>query len=257
MSQTIAALRTEILADVFPIGVPDNLTGQVNNLFTDALIDLNRWVECLQKNNTTVVRCCNTYFDCGLTVLEAPKGRIKRVYTIANDEWCDRVYYTQVSYGHIREERKKLVYTAPDQPAGAAPLPMGVLYPDSSSDDTVSVRARRGDYAIHRRRLYLMPWLQSNESVVIEWEGVKVDWADTDVVDYAADVKLAIKHYIRMAYARDISKNQDDRAMYQSEYSNQRGDLYYECREETRERPEEVVERYMPSTDQIDDDVAP
>lgn len=254
MSQLFSQLQAEVLAAVFPIGVPDNLLSQANTFIVDGLIDLQRWVVCLQQNNTDVIPCCNTYFDCGLTVATLPQGRVKRVSTIANGDWCDRVYYVSASYGSLREESKKLIYTAPPERLDKPPLAQGVLYSGTESDDTVFSRARRGNYAIHRKRLYLLPWLQSNENLVVEWEGIKRDWTADDVVDYKEDVKLALKHYVRMMNACDFSNDDHVFSKYKVLYENQRADLMYECSEETRQRESEVVERYLPNADQLADD---
>lgn len=52
-------------------------------MFVDALIDLQTWVECLQQNNTTTFPHCATFYNCGLTIIDAaPRGIIKRLSVI-------------------------------------------------------------------------------------------------------------------------------------------------------------------------------
>lgn len=255
MQQTFAQFRTEVLTETYPIGVPDNLLTSVNGYFPDTLIDLQRWVKCLQQHNTNVVSACNTYYDCGLTVVDAPKGRINRVYTIANGDWCDQVTYTQVTYAQVRAGTSLLIIdnVPPAQPQ-RPPLPMGVLYADAVSDDLVQSRARRGDFAIHRGRLYLLPWLQSNEQLVIEWEGIKTEWSDDDIVDYDRPTKLAVQHSVRAKYYGDFTQDNANYVKYNALYENQRADLIYECRQETQVVANEFVERILPTGLQIRDD---
>ncbi len=255
MPQTFTQFIAENMATMFPLGVADNLKTQVEGTFADALIDLQRWVKCLQQHNTTVVGACNTYWDCGLTVAEAPKGRFKRVYTIANDDWCDKVQYTPARYGDVREASKNLinVVAPPDRPQ-LVPLPGGVKYADSSSDDLAQGRARRGDYAIHNGRIYVMPWLQSNEKLVIEWDGIKQLWGNDDLVDFDPATKTAVQLYVRAQYFCDFTQDQASFAKYNALYESQRADLMYECRQETQVTEVETPEHYLPTGAQIRDD---
>ncbi len=46
------------------------------------MIDLQTWCECLQQDNTNVIPQCATLYNCGITVTDAPRGRIKKVSVI-------------------------------------------------------------------------------------------------------------------------------------------------------------------------------
>ena len=72
----------------------------------------------------------------------------------------------------------------------------GARYAEASTDKACG-RARCGLWAIHRRRLNIVPWIQSNEDLVVEWDGVKHDWAAGDMLDndnvWTPDVAAAVK----------------------------------------------------------------
>lgn len=256
-------LKTQIRAIVFPDGEAENLLVAHDASLLDAMMDLQRWVVCLQRHNTDVHRFCTTYFECGRTIIDtAPKGRIKRVYTVVNEEWCDKVYFNQREYADVENwSRNLLTVTAPTNPTSLPALPQGYRYANASTD-ALCGRSRNGIWCNHRTRLYICPWIQSNESVVIEWEGLKRDWRDEDMVDDSPEVRRAMQQYLRMEVARDEECSDRMYLFYKAEYEQAKADLIYECREETKVRKSEtpaattgIPERAPTAAEIIDEEV--
>lgn len=178
-------LLEKLRREIWPAGEPNNLRSVHETWFLVAMRQMQQDFKILKRYNTDVFPFQTKYFDCGKTVVGCPWGQVNRVYTIANNDWCDRVYYRQVSYDEIQYHSRLLLVESPAN-TGLPAFPHGVKMEETSTDlvtDGWSMRARVGLYAIHNRRLYLWPWTQSNESLVIEWDGIKSEWKPDDALD--------------------------------------------------------------------------
>lgn len=260
MATTFDELKTELRALIWPAGEPDNLVAVHDKAFIDGIIDLQRWVECLQLKNQSVFAFCATHFHCGKTVVEAPKGHIRKVWTISGTGFCDEVVYRHTTIHEVESWSKNILdYEQPTDNPILPPLPSGFRFSDASTDSTLG-RARNGIFAIHRGRLYVAPWLQSNESLMVEWDGIKRTWNENDPANNDEDFKHALILFVKMSHERDYG---DEKMFlqYKAEYEQMRADLIHECREETRVRKDErhpnaVMER-GPSADELEADEIP
>ena len=199
--------RDQIRAKIWPgvSGEARNLVEAHNEFFQDAMFDAVKYVTCLQENHTDVHPQCATYVDCAMTVIEAPPGKIKRVYTIANDDWCDKVFYDPVTIHELRCWAKHLETTFEAPLNENMPVLSGGMKVAGSSSDVVGGRMRTGIFALHNGRIYVAPWIQSNEKLVVEWDGRKEKWNDDDLVDtseryFNRNVKKYIEHFVEHAH---------------------------------------------------------
>lgn len=234
MAYTFLDLKTEVKAKIWPNELADNLVASVDGYFTEALIDLQRWVDCMREQQFNVVPQCATLFKCGLTILEAPRGVVKRLCTVQSD-YCCSVPYEQVEYAELMAWSAGFSAMV-DNPTneGMPKLNLGLKYPERSTD--LSTRALAGKWAIHKGKIYVAPWIQSNEMVVIEWEGIKRAYADTDLVSDDGDFKRAVRHFIQKEYAGEFESDGGKKADATRDYENDRADLMYDCREDNRVR---------------------
>jgi hypothetical protein len=81
---TFGDFKTAIRGRIFVTGEAPNLRAAHDKSFLDAIIEIQKFVECIQEGNTTLVNQCSTVFDCGLTRLDAPRGNIKKVSVVNN-----------------------------------------------------------------------------------------------------------------------------------------------------------------------------
>lgn len=213
-------LKSKLRPQIWASGEQENLIASHDSMFVESLYDLQRAVPCYRYGQTNVFDQCATYFNCGMTVLPAPQGHITSVYAIdrlnvygeedatADLDYCEKVFYQQIEYCHMERYiklcrqcssniasveaiatqlfgiyRYKRSYPAPDDAGmeSLPPLPQGFHYPQASTD--AAGRSPSGVWAIYRGRIYIAPWIQSTETVVIEWDGIKRTWADADLVD--------------------------------------------------------------------------
>jgi tartrate-resistant acid phosphatase type 5 len=241
MDLTLSELKTKLRADTHPQDLPENLVGPYDRIVAEGLTILQKWVDCLQQNNTQLYKHCSTYWDCNATVVEAPKGRIKRVYTVQSDQNCDKVYYRQISYARLLCLAKDYGLTEPPDQTGAPTLESPFYYANDSTDRTWG-RSRYGFYAIQRGRLYVFPYIHSSETVVVEWDGMKRDWQDADLVSADPEFYRAIKLYVAKEMARDYDNDTNRYQTMTLEYREALRDLIHECREETRVRETEICD---------------
>jgi hypothetical protein len=95
----------------------------------------------------------------------------------------------------------------------------------------------------------LAPWIQSNELVVIEWDGIKEYWSDGDLVNPEIHYRKAVKLYVQFAYERDFG--QLDRAAafsnngHMGQYDLALGDLIHECNERTKLRADDSANTHL------------
>ena len=264
-NKTFGDIKRELREELWPHPTESRaLIKSHDKMFIEGMMDLQQASECLHQKNTTQFRFCATYFHCGKTVVDMPPyGKIGRVYTIANESWCDPVYYQQVSFEELEcWSRRYLTFTEPTN-EGLPELPFGFKYAEASADnDCATGRARVGMFAIHRNRLYVAPWLQSNETLVVEWDGVKGDWQDTDGVDdglWNARVLKALRGYVEWQHCRrfgdDIQKGRElERAYYQD-----RANIILDCRDSIALKQSEVPCNLPPEVlaQAVEDDGAP
>lgn len=272
-SITFGALKAELRAELFPTGEPYNLRVAHDKMFVEAIYDLQQKVDCFQINNTQVVPFCATKFQCGMTVFTAPRGRIWRVSTVdrlvattgeesdsAPIQWCSEIIYKQVDYCRLEKFLDKQLgcscslwsqvpppyctktpsprftrFPVPDNSAYAdfPELPLGFIYPTPTTDVSCG-RSKTGVWAQHSGRIYLAPWIQSTELILVEWDGIKRDWTDDDLLDDDAQLKKAIKMYVQAQRARDYDCDQQKYLQYRAEYEDVRSWLWWECEQETK-----------------------
>lgn len=266
--KTFATFKSEIRESLFPAGEAANLVNPHAKSFVDALIDLQTFVECLQQDNTSIFPHCGTYYNCGLTVLDAPRGNIKKVSVMdttdtGEDDWCTKIDYVQVKPVHIREYLHRStrcgfclpatlffslaksclkgyypIATDAGVPAGLPTLPLGYHYPQTSTDRTYG-RAGHGVWAIERGKIFIAPYIQSTEKVIVEWDGIKRTWAEGDPVDEDPLLAQAVHEYVRWQHADRYDKDEAEAVRAMGAYNNARTLLMHQCREENRVRDRE------------------
>lgn len=225
----------------FADGLPENLTKQIRQYVADACCELQKWVECLRENHIDVIPQSATFFRCGLSVFERPRGVISRLIVLEAD-YCDPVTYHPRNFFDLQcwSRRFGLIVKMPMN-SGMPQLPLGFRYPEKSTDSPWG-RAWRGLWAINKNQIYVAPWLQSNESVLIEWEGKKQKWGDTDLVPDDDDFRRCIRLFVQREYARDFEKDYVDAKAYDLEFGEALSDLMIRCRNEIKTRRDRVCD---------------
>lgn len=250
------AFKTELRSLIWPYpNEAKSLKSAHDAAFLEAIVDIQTWVRQLQRNHTDVFPFCATLFECNKTLVAAPRGVIQRVYTINTDSWCDKVLYQSAKFVDVEAWARQLI----DTPANtAAVIQQGIQKADDSTDNTCgSKRARRGIWAIYRRRLHIAPYIQSTESLVVEWDGVKGDWLDTDLLDtdlWGVSEKEAIKLFVRASHEKFFGNPQMGK-MFEEQYNDRIADMIWDYNQQVAQQ--EVISSpmdRMPTSDELEAD---
>lgn len=179
---TYAELKARLRDEAFPEGLAVELAPAVYSYLRSALIDLQRVCpRCLQENHADVHPFKSVYWQCGTSVICSPPGKPYRVYTVG-DNSCQPVDYVRHDYQYLRQWSRSFARRSgtPDN-AGLPTLPLGLKYPKDTTD-WLWGRAGYGVWATENDKLIVAPWIQSIESIIVEWRGMKTSWNDDDVV---------------------------------------------------------------------------
>lgn len=244
---TFATLKSNVRSQVFPYGVPENLSTVINNYIVEALVHLQRYVPCNQQlnvTNTDVLSGSTANFEeyIRTSVTAAPDGVINRLYTVDSDSdntnsssKFDERHYKQKSFQDItewirnEEATNHLTVDTTKAASASSTDPKNVQAGAQTSADKEE-RAFTGIWAKYRGKLYIAPRLIDSESLVIEWTGFKKTWADNDVVDGDdPEVQRAVRLYVTKEHARDWDHDTETYQMATAEFNDTVSGMIWEC----------------------------
>lgn len=234
-------MRTQMRQELWPplstgaiSAEPKSLRNVQNAYFQEAATDLQSSVPELRVNNTEIIAFGSSFFECGLSLVAQPVGQIQQVFTILDvkgeteHDWCSKVWYAPRSYSEVLAWTKNYLLTNPEISEGAI-YSNGVRHADVSADSTCG-RARSGFWSLHNKWLYLTPWIQSNEKIVILWDGIKDRWANSDVLDsewWGTQVREAIKYFVMWKHEL-FWGCKENAPIWEREYNNKRADIMHD-----------------------------
>jgi len=250
---TFATLKTNVRAQVFPYGVPENLSTVINNYIVEALVHLQKFVPCFQQLNVTKTDVMtgsegSKTLTSGIeeyvrtTVLAAPDGVINRLYTIDSDSAdtnssskFDERHYKQKTFKDITEwirgeegvDHLKVSTTASASSSTTDPDNVQV---GSQLEADTEERAFTGMWAKYRGKLYIAPRLIDSESLVVEWTGFKKSWVDGDTIDGDdPEVQRAVRLYVVKEHARDWDHDSETYQFATAEFNDTVSEMIWEC----------------------------
>lgn len=278
---TLGDLKADLRPLLWPTGEPANLVPDHNKAFVDAYLEIQRTVDCWQLDNYSVFPHCSTFYDCGLTVFPAPRGDIHRLSVIQKidpatglgdpafpDDWCSEIFYDQIDPCHIHayfaHSRRRgccfpmiipffgvppipPVPTDAGLPPGLPTLPMGYHYAQASTDLLYGRRFHHGVWAIERGKIFVAPWIQSTESVVVMWDGKEQNfwdsttksWVDSTPIDIDPGdetMKKTVLEYVRWRHEEKWGRDPEAAQGAQAAYQLGLAELIYDCWLETRSK---------------------
>lgn len=242
---TFELFASNVSRTIFPEGEAENLVANHRKYITDALIDLQQKVPCLRTQHRERRSMADTFTECSASVLSAPRGFIAKIYAITQDNCCAKRFFQPIDWDEMEQiltdnrncgSRIEPTYYYYSDAYGYTDYPdYGCLYyGDSSGATDLSARPSTSYSAIKDGLLYLFPHLQSNEVLVVEWDGIKRSWKDTDEVLYDREVQDAVEHFLdRRAATRedcDLQRVQ----LAQADYDTLVAKQIWQCRKERR-----------------------
>lgn len=218
---TFSSLRTTLIQESQPAGESPRHVAGNTRIIKDGLIELQGFVRGLTDRQYQVYPYNSTFYDCKKSLIVLPpklqRSQIMKVYTVANQDWCDTVEYLPKTKKDVFDWAKNLV----DEPSGTPSIRpafmYGVTFPTSNFDSTAG-RARQGCWVKENGKLWVAPYLQSYEALVVEYKGVKRIWNDADVIDdeiWTTDIISGLVKYL--VWKREVKYGSDPELRRQAE----------------------------------------
>lgn len=243
--KTFDIFVANITQTIFPEGEPENLLANHRRYIIDSLIDLQQKVPCLRTQHRDRHSMADTYLDCAASVLSAPRGFISQIYAVTQDNCCAKRHFQPIDHDEMRQLLADnqncgtlldptYYYYVEDYGYLDYPAYGCLYYGDSSGATDTAYRPGTSFVSLHNGLLYLFPWLQSNEVLVVEWDGIKRSWKDIDEVTWDREVQDAAEHFLSFKSALredcDPQKLQLERGLYDQLVAKQ----IWQCRKERR-----------------------
>lgn len=250
---TFAQLKTKLLGtdtepgDAFPLGTPENLRRQCETFILEGLIEIQRYIPCWQVGHTDVYPACDVMVQNHASVITKPEGQIVRVYTIETDVditsapggqasgWDRPVIYQPRELRELRRwmSRYRVSLVGRNQPFTMVAVSEGFRMPNTA-DNSVLGRSLSGAWSIDARtnRIIVAPWIQSNEAIVVEWNGIKRVWNNSDLVSDNPDFTRLVKLWLLQEYGRHWASA--DIQVRVSTWDNAQADAIVHCHENSQ-----------------------
>lgn len=191
---TFQEYLNDILLRVFPDGHSQRLRGRYSAWLRDFFIEAQRYIPQLQESHREYIGQDATFFSCGSTAFRAPRGKVIGLHTQLSTDDCDKVtaeYYPPAEYQQLVDRKVESGCTG-DAPYGYyeigstyfeyPELPLGLKHATPDIDRTA--RSRERFYSIFDDYIWTYPVIQSDETAVLRWRGVKTNWASADEVPW-------------------------------------------------------------------------
>jgi len=234
--QTFSELARTVLEQAFPEDIAPNLQTVYKKRLLDGLINIQRYVPQLQKRQYALYPFASTFYRQGMTVINKPAGRVRRLGAFCSRKLDDLVYYDAC----VREDIDRLTQqraryqTYPDAVQEAFPVFA------ASTETDKDWRAERGLFCIDDKSILVVPHIESNERLMVEWQGLKDEYEDTDAVDFAEYQSRALDVLVlylqKEAALRDTRSTSDYVALTQR-YREALADLKIDAKEDSEVEP--------------------
>jgi hypothetical protein len=192
-------------------------------------------------------------------------GRGQPVSATSPDDWCSKIFYNQIDPCHFKAfaqlsrrpgccvdpflffgisctpSSASLRFPPTDAglPAGLPSLPLGFHYAQTSTDRVSGDKRWRspaGVWALERGKIWIAPWIQSTETVIVTWDGIKRTWNDADAIDDDPLLSEAVEEYVRWKHSDKYDEDEAGALRAATNYAAAKAALIHQCREETRVR---------------------
>lgn len=195
---TFQEYLNDILLRVFPDGHSQRLRGRYSAWLRDFFIEAQRYIPQLQESHREYIGQDATFFSCGSAAFTAPRGKIIGLETQLATDNCDRVvaeFYPQSEYQQL-VDRKVESGCNGDAPYGYyevgstyfeyPDLPLGLQHATPEVD--LRYRSRERFYSVFDGYVWTYPVIQSTETAVLRWRGIKTNWGATDEIPWKDEI---------------------------------------------------------------------
>jgi len=260
---TFSAFRTAINTLVFPDGQAEVRVPLFRNFIVNALIQLQTFVESYQLVNVNFYDKDQSWDDCGLSILQACRGRIGAVYAFKPSCRCQRHFYDSASleklsclYEHCRCHQtgscccgqsmfsSPSLYTANPYYCGdyvGGNTGCQPPYLAAQPEDDCAFKLSDKFFAVGpNQKLWLFPRFPCGYVVGVHWRGIRRSYLDNDYVPDDDDLKDAVATYVESELARRVDKDQATADKLYADYRMKAGDIIFREEQDLKPRATRV-----------------
>lgn len=207
---TFLDLYNLVIRSVYPEKVARSRSPIVKDWVRDALIDLQKKVPQLRAGNVEIINQAASYYTCGLSAVRAPRGWVKNV-SIRHSDSADCP-----STPGVVVSKNEMLAMRDGCPCSAYPKPLNqgvigqyrLMVPDPSIDRINPLSYRY--VSMFDGYIWWYPWFNSNEELMVEWEGEKKSWEDTDLIPESfLDERGTMDREVQMLIELYVTANKD------------------------------------------------
>lgn len=192
---TFLEFKTLVYKEAFPQKDSTRLDARHEGWIKDCLIEIQQKVKCLQENHREYIMQEATYYSCGSTAFPIPaKAYIKGLRVQQTEDPCsyvEAVPYTEVEFRGILQRIKNCFCSPPTGSPDADYAGYAYDYGEGDPElrpatDAIDLTYTPKDraFAIFEGNVWLWPVLNSDQTAILKWSGVKKAWSNTSVIPW-------------------------------------------------------------------------
>jgi hypothetical protein len=236
---TFTSFKESVVSRCFPHGPAENLEVVINKLIVEALVLVQRYVDCYQASHTDVLSLeSGTFTRCGTTFLARPRGHIIRIVNrwrdsdvedsgtdtaeAAEEDDCNRFTYEKATLEEVET--------------------VGNRFRDM---DRSTCRLNWGVYAESGNAIVLAPSLRDVEQIELQWSGIKRDYAGLDIMPDDPELESTVSHYVSMEVARRYDKDIESFNVESVGWRDKIAEMVHDCARNGVSMVAEVVDDFV------------
>lgn len=246
--QTFSTFRSAIQALVAPEDLAENMEVYFRDRVSSALADLQTFIPWLRDFNVNFYQKADINEFCSASIFQGPVGKITQLFAYKPGVDCNKFYYQKVSTSELDcwMERQRCLCPATSPPSSNiydSPYCNYVINGDAacavpyltgeeddcrfkSLDDDDRIFAVGPDY-----KVYAAPRFPCDYLLLMQWQGVKRKWLDSDLVPVDQQVQDAVLYYVESKMAKK-ERMFDSAIDYQNDYALAMRVLKYRYKDE-------------------------
>lgn len=246
--QTFSTFLATIQNLVAPEDLAENVVDYFRDRVSSALSDMQTFLPWMRDFNVNFYTKADINEFCSASIFDGPVGKITQLFAYKPGVDCAKYHYQKVSTSEIDcwMERQRCLCPATDPPSSniydspycnyvingedACALPYMTSEEDDcrfkSLDDDDRIFAVGPDY-----KVYAAPRFPCNYILLMQWQGIKRKWLDSDVVPVDQQIQDAVLNYVESKMAKK-ERMFDSANDYALEYASSLRILKYRYRDE-------------------------
>lgn len=246
---TYLQFKDAVKAETIPDKDSTRLNRRHDGWIVSALIEIQQKIRCLQSEHKEYISQDATYYSCGASAFEIPKGgyvkSLKVQETLNPCNYIDAIPMTEAVFKGILQNMQNCRCGPPVGVPDDYSYYYGYEYDYGEYDSELTpatpvidlkTRPRNRAFTLYDGNVWVWPVISSNDTAVLRWHGVKKNWRNTDIMPWLGEggtddpeVQEVVQWYFQAKrYQFDICDQEKSNAAY-ALYRKKVGEMMVEC----------------------------